>query len=119
MRAHHKISVQGAYFLLIKEGKKKVEGRIHKNQYREMQVGNLVEFQNESDPQQTLLCRIDHKQVYPSFKQMLVEEGVDLCLPGVLSIDTGESIYHGFPCYAQDAREFGVVAFRISNLESQ
>lgn len=117
MSARYKISVQNPYFLLIKEGKKTVEGRVHKNKYREMQVGDLIEFQNENDPQQTLLCRIEHKRVYPSFKQMLDQEGVDLCLPGVQSVDKGESIYHGFPSYPEGAMEFGVVAFRIFNLQ--
>lgn len=108
------VSIQQKYLDLIQKGMKTVEGRVNKNQYREIKKDDCIQFQTGS---KRLLCRVISRIDYPSFRKMLEAEGVENCLPGIFTLSEGEKIYHTFPNYEKEAKKNGVVAFKIKQEE--
>ena len=44
---------------------------------------------------------------------MLINEGLEKCLPGVSTIQKGVELYYTFPNYRELERRVGVIALRI------
>jgi ASC-1-like (ASCH) protein len=113
----HTLHIRPHYFSLIQAGKKTVEGRTNKPKLQTIFPGDTLIFVHSEDPSQTLSARVTFVHRYPSFKKMLSEEGVDLCLPGIGSIEDAEALYHSFPGYEENAKLFGVIAIGIITVE--
>jgi len=108
-------SISEPWFSLILLGLKTVEGRKNKGRFKEMKVGDIVEWTNDNFMQRSILTRITGKAEYPTFREYLETEGLDKCLPGIekFGIEHGLSIY--FKYYTkEDEKEFGVVAIRMT-----
>jgi ASC-1-like (ASCH) protein len=108
-------NVSEPWFSLILLGLKTVEGRKNKGRFKEMKVGDIVEWTNDNFMQRSILTRITGKAEYPTFREYLETEGLDKCLPGIekFGIEHGLSIY--FKYYTkEDEKEFGVVAIRMT-----
>lgn len=112
-QTYYGFTVQKKYFDLIREGKKTVEGRVNQRKYQKIHVGDLVAFNSSELTDPSVLCVVKEKKIYLTFKEMLLTEGVENCLPGTLSLDEAISIYHAFPGYEEKSRHHGVVAFRL------
>jgi ASC-1-like (ASCH) protein len=107
-------NVSEPWFTLILLGLKTVEGRKNKGRFKEMKVGDIVEWTNDNFMQRSVLTRITGKAEYPTFREYLDTEGLDKCLPGMekFGIDKGLGVY--FKYYTkEDEKKFGVVAIRI------
>jgi ASC-1-like (ASCH) protein len=107
-------NVSEPWFSLILLGLKTVEGRKNKGRFKEMKVGDIVEWTNDNFMQRSILIRITGKAEYSTFREYLETEGLDKCLPGMekFGIDQGLSVY--FKYYTkEDEKEFGVVAIRM------
>lgn len=100
------------WFTLISLGLKTVEGRLNKGRFKEMKVGDIVEFHNEDFKERKVLTKIVAKAEYKNFEEYLIEEGLDKCLPGIPSIEHGLSVYYKYFSKEKE-QEFGVVAIRI------
>jgi len=100
------------WFTLISLGLKTVEGRKNKGKFKEMKVGDIVEWVNNDFKERRILTRIIGKAEYKTFEEYLETEGLDKCLPGMPSIEHGLSVYFKYFTKEQEA-EFGVVAIRI------
>ena len=68
------------YFKCVRDGSKTVDGRLYYPSYRMIEPGMTICFCCGS-----LMCDkiVDSKKVYDSFREMLVGEGVQNCLPCV------------------------------------
>ncbi len=104
------IPLKREYFLLVKNGKKTVEGRIKTGPFKNARQDDVITFKNGED---RVRCRITDVVSYNSFKEMLEREGLENCLPGVRSLEEGVRIYNNIPGYADKAFRFGVIALRI------
>ena len=100
------------WFTLISLGLKRVEGRRNKGRFREMQVGDLVEWYNDDFQPRTVLTRITRKTEYPGFQEYLSSEGMDRCLTGMPSMEHGLSVYYKYYTKEEEA-EFGVIAIAL------
>jgi len=105
------------WFSLIVLGLKTVEGRKNKNKFKDMKVGDIVEWTNEDFMSRSVLTKITEKAEYPTFKEYLEKEGLDKCLPGMekFGIDHGLSVYYKY-FTKEEEKEFGVVAIRLALL---
>jgi ASC-1-like (ASCH) protein len=110
------VILESRYLQLIKNGQKTVEGRLNKNQYIQLKPGDLIKFKDTSDFQDTIFCRVESRTLYKNFKEMLENEGLKNCLPGVNNLEEGIKTYQSFPNFKEDAKKYQVVAFRISYL---
>lgn len=59
------------------------------------------------------MSRVD---TFPCFRDMLQSVGVSACLPDMADCDLHRAVqlYHSFPGYEANARDFGVLAIHIS-----
>lgn len=103
------LNVQEPYFSLIKNGLKIVEGRLGKNKYFDLKMGDKVLFNND------LERKVEKIVKYSSFREMLIFEGLKNVLPNVKSLEEGEKIYYQF--YSkEDEQKYGVVAICLTKL---
>lgn len=103
------------WFSLISLGLKTVEGRKNKGIFKEMKVGDVIEWYNDDFKPRTIKTRITRKAVYPTFKEYLETEGLEKCLPGMPTIEHGLSVYFKYFTKEQE-REYGVIAIELSLL---
>lgn len=103
------------WFTLITLGLKTVEGRKNKGVFKEMQVGDIVEWQNKDFKPRSVKTRITGKAVYKTFEEYLEKEGLQKCLPGMPTMEHGLSVYFKYFTKEEEA-EFGVVAIRLEVL---
>ena len=108
-------NVSEPWFSLISLGLKVVEGRKNKGRFKDMKVGDVIEWTNNDFFPRKVLTRIIGKATYKTFHEYLKTEGLDKCLPGVHTIQEGENIYYKYYT-KEDEREFGVVAIRLERL---
>jgi ASC-1-like (ASCH) protein len=113
-------SILEPWFSLILLGLKTVEGRRNKGKFKEMKVGEIIQWNNFNFMPRSVLTKITGKHIYPNFKEYLETEGLDKCLPGMekigsekLGIEHGLSIYYKY-FTKEDEKEFGVVAIRMT-----
>jgi ASC-1-like (ASCH) protein len=105
-------NVSEPWFSFISMGLKSVEGRRNKGRFKDMRVGDIVEWTNNDFAPRKVLTRIVSKSEYSSFKEYLETEGLDKCLPGIKDIDTGLSVYYKY-FTKEDEKEYGVIAIKI------
>ncbi len=105
-------NVSEPWFSLILLGLKTVEGRKNKGKFKEMVVGDIVEWKNNDFMPRSVLTEIVGKAEYPTFREYLETEGLEKCLPSIQSIDNGTDVYYKYYT-KEDEKEFGVVAIRL------
>jgi ASC-1-like (ASCH) protein len=134
--ATHALTLMEKYFDLIKNGRKSWEGRTFSGTSASINKDDMLLFSinpsSASSPQrldERLLTRVEEMQRYPSFRDMLLDQGVEAFLPlddddvsngkHVLSIDQAVDLYRSFPSYSERERLYGAVAFRIQLLKPE
>ncbi len=105
-------NVSEPWFTLISLGLKTVEGRKNKGRFKEMQVGDIIEWKNNDFMERKFLTKIIGKAEYKTFAEYLQTEGLDKCLPGIPSLEHGLSVYFKY-FTKEDEAEFGVIAIRM------
>ena len=102
------------WFSLIKLGHKTIEGRLNKGDFLQMNVGDVIEFEN-NDFGLNRLCKtiIIRKTQYSSFKEFLEKEGLQKCLPSIDSIQDGVKIYYNY-FSKQDEELYGIISIEIN-----
>ena len=66
----HQMGLYEEYFESIKTGKKKVEVRLNDSKRRKMNVGDLIEFINVANQNETLTVEVNELKKYDTFKEM-------------------------------------------------
>ncbi len=100
------------WFTLISLGLKTVEGRKNKGRFKEMVVGDIVQWTNNDFKLRSVMTRITRKAEYNTFAEYLEAEGIDRCLPGMSDLEHGLSVYYKY-FTKEDEKEFGVIAIEI------
>ena len=110
---HYEKNLSEPWFTLIKIGKKKVEGRLNKNSFAQMNIGDTITFKNKDfNLTREFTVTITKKSLYRSFEEYLTTEKLKRCLPGIDNIKDGVAIYHSF--YSpQDEKKYQVVAIKV------
>ena len=108
-------NVSEPWFTLISLGLKTVEGRKNKGRFKEMQVGEIIEWINNDFNPRSVLTRITKKTEYKTFKEYLESEGLNKCLPGISNMKDGLSVYFKY-FTKEDEQNFGVIAIKLELL---
>ena len=82
-KMHYVKDVQPPWIFPILNGDKKIEGRCCKGVFQDMKPGDTVTWFNTLDTYQRIVCVITQVKRYPTFREYLIREGVDNCLPGL------------------------------------
>jgi ASC-1-like (ASCH) protein len=112
-------NVSEPWFSLILLGLKTVEGRKNKGKFKDMKVGDIVEWTNDNFMPRTVLTKITGKAEYPTFREYLETEGLEKCLPGMEKLGIDKGLEYGLGVYfkyytKEDEKEFGVIAIRMT-----
>lgn len=107
---HHNCNLRDEYLLLIKSGEKTVEGRLNKKNFKEWKPKDTVEFKS---PINSVTCLIKSIKKYNSFKEMLINETLNKCLPNTETIADGVELYYSIPGYKEGESKYGVLAIRV------
>jgi ASC-1-like (ASCH) protein len=103
------------WFTLILMGKKTVEGRKNKGKFKEMNVGDIIEWFNDDFEHRSVKTRIIEKVEYKTFEEYLTAEGLENCLPAIPSMSHGLSVYFKY-FTKEDEEKYGVIAIRLELL---
>lgn len=105
-------SLSEPWFSLITLGLKTVEGRKNKGRFKDMKVGEIIEWVNNDFAPRKIRTRITGKATYKTFEEYLRTEGLNVCLPGIPTMEHGLSVYFKY-FTKEEEHEFGVVAIRL------
>lgn len=106
-------TVSEPWFSFIKMGTKKVEGRLNKGVFGDMKKGDTLEFVNyDFGFPRKITTKITSTKTYPTFRDYLTGEGIDVTLPTVDNIEDGVKVYYKY-YKPKNEEEFGVVALRF------
>lgn len=106
------INVQNPWFNYIKQGRKKIEGRLNKGKFADLKVNDIVIWENAGQKIRTKLTRIGH---YKTFNDMLTNEGLRNVLPDITTLDAGVAVYRQFYSEEKEAM-YGVLAIEVQLL---
>ncbi|KAJ3119843.1 hypothetical protein HK098_005100 [Nowakowskiella sp. JEL0407] len=97
------LKVERKYFELIRDGRKKSEGRINYGKVIKFHIGdNIAFYPNEGPDSNAVNVEIMRIAKYQTFRDMLTTEGVESLLPGSgLDLDEAVEVYRSFPGYRE------------------
>ena len=90
------------------------EGRLNTEAFDNYLVGNKVRwFSDENNYCREVTTKIVDRKVYESFEQMLRDLGHKNFLPRASCLEEAIKIYHSFPDYAAEEKNYGAIAFKL------
>ena len=118
MLANYIEHVSDPWFTLIDLGLKTVEGRRYYGRFKDMQVGQVIQWININMGYRSVYTRITDLVVYQDLDSYLRTEGLNKCLPSIKTIGQGIDIYYGI--YApEDITATGMLAIRFELLHDE
>lgn len=107
------LTIKKVYLNQIFERRKRVEGRVHAGGLAKLRVGECVALRPGQFAKERCYVRVTRKRPFRSFREMLLECGVQACLPDARDLDEALAIYHSFPGFEEKAAESGVLALDV------
>ncbi len=102
----HEVTIHKVWEEEIAAGRKKVEGRLWRGRFRRILRGDKLRLGSVEAIVRAVVW-------YPSFRAMLVGEGVEAVVPGARNREEAMKVYRQI--YSEDEeKRYGVVAFRLS-----
>jgi len=99
------------WFSLIKLRIKKVEGRLNKSDFANMNIGDFILFtNNELGFERKFKIQIKHISYYDNFQTYLENETLEKCLPGIDNMEDGLNVYYKY-YKKEDELEYKIKAF--------
>lgn len=102
------------YFSFVKNGQKTIEGRLNKEEYKFLKIGDHIIVHSREGPDSVEIV-INSIRKYRSFQEMLQKEDLKKVLPEVNTIEEGLAIYKKFYTDEQQ-KEFGIIAIEIERV---
>ena len=118
MTIYKKENLSEPWFSLIVLGYKKIEGRKNHGRFKEMRIGDIIEWVNNDFQERTISVQIVRKAEYENFKEFIEMEGLRKILPGMdkNDLDTGLSVYYKYYT-KEDEEKYGVIAIEFELLD--
>ncbi len=107
------VNIEPKYFQQICSGDKTVEGRVAKEKFAALRVGQCLEFVSEGKRIHTQILEI---KKFKNFQQLLQYFGLKNCLPDVDSLGEALALYRSFPGYEAQETTLGVIGIKIQLL---
>lgn len=114
-RAPLSVTLKMKYLEMIDDGVKTVEGRINSGMFQRLCAGQQIRFFCQ---ERYVLCEVLHINRYPSFRQMLKEEGFKVCIPNARTLEDAVAAYDRIPGYNNRAAQYGVLGIGLKVLHS-
>ena len=108
---HFRYSLKEPAISYIINGSKKVEGRLFKNTFKNISIGDKITFYNNN---KTVDVKVTKLGKYNDFGQMLISTGIKNTTPKAKSFNEAISLYNTL--YSKDdIKNHGVLAIHIDN----
>ena len=102
----HSITIRNPGFKDIKNGFKKIEGRLNKGIFKSLKIGDQIKFINYNS---SILSTIINIKYYKTFNEMLQQENLNLIRPDAKSINDSLELYKKY--YSkEDEEKYKVIA---------
>jgi ASC-1-like (ASCH) protein len=105
-------NVSEPWFSYISKGKKCIEGRLFKGQFKDLKKNDIIKWTNNDNSVTTKIIKILR---YNSFEEYLTQEGLKRTLPGILTLQDGINTYYKYYTKEQE-KEYGIMAIYIKRL---
>lgn len=86
-----KIHCDDPWFSLIRQGVKSVEGRKKTHTYKNIRVGDQINFTNGKE---SFIADVTEVREYPSIEKYLEDVSVEKALPGIKTLEEALAIYY-------------------------
>ena len=107
----HPLHCQDPWFHYLKENSKVVEGRLNKEAYNEIKVGDQIKFYNENQSFLSTVTKIRH---FTTISNYLETVGLQCALPGINTVQEGCEVYLKF--YSEeDIKKNGIIAYWVES----
>lgn len=107
------------WFSLIKLKIKKCEGRLRKGDFTKINKGDYIKFENNDFGfLRSFYVKITSIHYYDSFKDFLIVEKLEKCLPSIETIEEGLQIYHKYYNKIEEDK-YKVIAFRFKVIKNE
>jgi ASC-1-like (ASCH) protein len=103
------VNKKDPYYSFCVQGKKIIEGRLNKGKFALVEIGDIIKTNNET------FFKVIGKKLYPTFKDMIISEGIENVTPDKKSINEAVSVYRQFYTPEQE-KEFGIIAIKIKKI---
>lgn len=103
-------------FRAIKNGTKKVEGRVSSSandRYSKIKAGDEIVFELEPGTE-IIDVKVNFVHHYPDVRSMLENEGVENVLSSRGNLEQGIESYHSIPHYRENIKKYGIYAIGIN-----
>jgi ASC-1-like (ASCH) protein len=109
------------WFSLIKLGIKKVEGRLNKGEFANMNIKDLLIFiNNELGFERRIMMEIKDITYYDNFQTYLETETLERCLPGIHNIEDGLKVYYKYYTKNDELKyKIKVFTFQFGHVEQR
>ena len=111
---HFKYSLREPALTYIINGTKKVEGRLFKNTFKNICVGDTITFFNKNKSVDVIVTKLN---TFDNFGSMLITNGIKNVTPFVKSFKEAKLIYSSI-YKKEDVNKFGVLAIHIKKIEN-
>lgn len=114
----YRLNLPNRPFNAIKDGSKKVEGRILEDVSQDnliIQPGDRVIFTNE-DNAETMEAAVIFVHHFPNVRSMLEAEGVNNVLSSGGDVEDGIKSYHSFSGYPESIKRNGIYAIGLGGV---
>ena len=108
------ISVRHPYFLLLKSGEKKVEGRLYDSFFRDLKQGDILTFIDESTSER-LKTEVEKIDVFANFAQMISFFHKEILGFGQFSEEDTLKTYNSFYT-EEEIKEYGVCGVTVKTI---
>ena len=104
-------------FLKIREGKKTIELRLYDEKRRKINVGDRIEFENGSDPDQKIVANVTALHTYQSFAKLYEALPLEKC--GYAPHEVKEASASDMDAYyaPEEQKKYGVVGIEFEIVE--
>ena len=109
---HFKYTLREPAISYIIDGTKKVEGRLYKNTFRNICVGDTITFFNKNKSVDVIVTKLN---TFDNFGTMLISKGIKNVTPFAKSFNEAKSIYSNI-YKKEDIDKFGALAIHLEKL---
>lgn len=94
------------------EGKKDIEVRLYKNDYKKIKPGDTVIVHNTDNYEQTYMANVLDVRRYENLKELFYAEDINRALPGVKNVNDAIKVMRQF--YTKEDEDFyGAIAIEV------
>ncbi len=109
------INVSEPWFSLMKNKKKRIEGRLNKGIFSTLEKGDIIKFVNNAN-NDSFKAKIKKIIKYNTFEDYLSQEGLKRTLPNIKTIEEGCNVYYKYYTREQE-REYKILAIYIKKID--